>query len=153
MPYFNPANATQRPAQGIPGPGPAPARVISPAANMQRNNITSALMNIAAPQPRTQMPQMPPSPMQAPMARPGTPASGMPPGVMPQGTMPQGTMPPGAMPPGAMPPQGVPGQMPQGGMPGQVPNPMQAAGAMPPQGAQGAAPQPVGPPQSTMQGL
>ena len=104
-----------------------PSPYLDPAADGQRNAITAALMNIAAPQPQTPMPPTPQMPMQQPM-----PMQGAPQGV-PQGAPIGGAMPPPQMPQAPMP------QAPMGGAPmGGMQQPQQPL--MPPQpqpGAQG----------------
>ena len=93
---------------------------LDPNANAQRNNITSALMNIQNPQPQTQYPPAPTLAQGAGMPQmPNMP----PPGAPPQGMPPNAGMPPPSLPmPSGMPPGGP------SGMPGQPPGPMQPAG-------------------------
>jgi len=84
---------------------------ITPNANMQRNNITTALMDIARPPPQAAMPQglglgMPQMPV------PGGPPAGSP---LPQvGGQVPGTPMPGMTPPNVPLSSGIPPQMPQG---------------------------------------
>jgi hypothetical protein len=122
---------------------------LNPAANGQRNNITSALMNIARPPPRPPMAQQMPSapsmglPQMSPPGSPplGAPLPQMPPpnvplsaGVPVQQPMPQAPV-PQAMPQpamgSAMANPGIATASP--GMPAQ-PNPMQQAMSQTPQG-------------------
>jgi hypothetical protein len=82
MPYQQAQQALQAQQQQ-----PDPQQ-LAPAADAQRNQISSALMNIARPPPQVPPPQMPPprQQMQMPqMPPPGAPPQGMPPpGVAPQ---------------------------------------------------------------------
>ena len=89
-------------------PGANNQSYLDPAANTQRNNITSALMKVAAPPPQTatpgMMPAMPGGAM-PPMQPPQMPPPGM--GV-PQLGAPQPGMPTPGMPTPGMPPPNVP---------------------------------------------
>jgi hypothetical protein len=105
-------------------PGANNQSYLDPAANTQRNNITSALMRTAAPPPQTQMPGMAPAmpggvmPPQIPpqMPPPGNPVPQLPGAAMPG--MPTPNMPPPNVPLSAgVPPVQQPGMMPQGAMP------------------------------------
>ncbi len=98
-----------------------PAAYLNPAQNSQRNSIAATLMNIAQPQPQTNVPQLPQAPMQQ-MGMPQQPPQGAPVG--------------GGMPPAAMPlSPGVPPQPPMQGMAQPGAQAMGAMGAAPQMGA------------------
>jgi hypothetical protein len=127
-----------------------PANPMPPGANQQRNAITSALMNVANPAPRT-MPGMgagggyrpdlsrPPNVLGQNMPSPSDPlnAAGAMPGSQPPGIMAQAGMAPSGM--GAPPPGGPPMGGPPVGMGGAGPGP---GAVMPPTPASGL---PMGP--------
>jgi hypothetical protein len=116
---------------------------LPPAANVQRNNIAQAMMNIRRPPPQAQVQSMPTpmvSPMQAPPRMAPPPVAGAPglpqPGLPQQGVPIPQVMPPNAPPPG-MPLPNVPAS-PGNPLPNAPPVQLPlGAPAMPPQGPQG----------------
>jgi hypothetical protein len=105
-------------------PGPNNQGYLDPSANNQRNNITSALMNVAAPPPQMGAPGMAPAlsaggvPPQMPMPQMPPPGTGMPQLSQPMPGMPNTGMPTPGMPPPNVPlSPGVPPIPPQPGMP------------------------------------